>query len=94
MGYIQKIVAVVVEGDCLPGDADGNGVLSIGDAVRIINYIFAGGPGPTPFPVCSGDATCDCVISIGDGVYIINYIFAGGPGPCDCNSWSGSCGSP
>ena len=32
---------------CLPGDADGNGAYSIGDAVFIINFIFAHGPAPS-----------------------------------------------
>ncbi len=64
---------------CIPGDADGNGVLTISDAVYMINYIFAGGPAP-----CNGDANCDCTLSISDAVYLINYIFSGGPAPCSC----------
>ncbi len=69
---------------CIPqfvcGDADGNGSVSIGDAVYIINYIFAGGPAPSP--IAAGDTDCSGSISIGDAVYLINYIFAGGPAPC------------
>ncbi len=64
---------------CIPGDADGNGILTISDAVYMINYIFAGGPAP-----CNGDANCDCTLSISDAVYLINYIFSGGPAPCSC----------
>ena len=64
----------------LCGDADGNGMISIGDAVYIINYIFAGGPAPVPLQ--AGDVDCNGSISIGDAVYLINYIFAGGPVPC------------
>ena len=64
---------------CIPGDADGNGVLTISDAVFMIAYIFSGGPAP-----CNGDANCDCVESISDAVYLINYIFSGGPAPCNC----------
>ncbi len=79
---------------CIPGDADGNGSISIGDAVYVINFIFGGGPAPAPFAVCSGDADCNCAISISDAVYIINFIFGGGPAPCDCATWSASCGTP
>jgi len=79
---------------CTPGDADGSGGISIGDAVYLITFVFGGGPAPTPYAVCSGDANCDCSISIGDAVYIINYIFGGGPAPCDCATWSASCGTP
>lgn len=33
---------------CLCGDADGNGLFTVSDAVFLINYIFAGGPAPNP----------------------------------------------
>ncbi len=64
----------------LCGDADGSTAVSIGDAVFIINYIFAGGPAPNP--LASGDADCSGAVSISDAVYLINFIFAGGPAPC------------
>ncbi len=63
------------------GDPDGNGQISISDAVFLINYIFAGGPAPVP--LLSGDADCSGAISISDAVYLINYIFAAGPAPCE-----------
>jgi len=62
------------------GDADGNGGVSIGDAVFIINYIFGGGPAPDPLE--AGDPDCSGGVSIADAVYLINYIFGGGPAPC------------
>ncbi len=64
----------------IPGDADGSGGISIGDAVFIINYIFGGGPAPDPTQ--AGDADCSGGVSIGDAVYLINFIFGGGPAPC------------
>jgi len=66
----------------IPGDADGNGTISVGDAVYIINYIFAGG---APIvPSAAGDADCSGDISVADAVYIINFIFGGGPAPTTC----------
>lgn len=62
------------------GDADGNGSVSISDAVYIVTYIFGGGPAPDPEE--AGDVNCDGNVSISDPVYIINYIFGGGPAPC------------
>ncbi len=62
------------------GDADGNGAVSIADAVYLINYIFSGGPAPNP--LIAGDADCSGALSIADAVYLINYIFAGGAAPC------------
>jgi len=63
----------------LPGDANGDGLVNIGDAVSIVNYVFKGGP--TPNPPEAGDANCDRAINVGDAVYIINFIFKGGPAP-------------
>lgn len=62
------------------GDADGNSLVTISDAVYLINYIFAGGPEPALFE--SADVDCNDLVTISDAVYLINYIFAGGPDPC------------
>lgn len=85
--------------DCIPGDANGDmlfppytGGINVGDAVYVINYVFKGGPGPTPYPVCSGDANGDCSSNVGDAVYLINYVFKGGPPPVTCEEWRASCG--
>ena len=85
LGYEQNaIVPVFVSGviTILPicGDADGSGVVTISDAVFLVNYIFAGGP--APYDVAAGDADCNGIISISDAVYLINYIFGGGAAPC------------
>lgn len=68
------------EFDFICGDADGNDIVTISDAVYLINYIFAGGLAPNP--VLSGDADCNGLVTISDVVYLINYIFAGGTAPC------------
>lgn len=62
------------------GDADGNGSVTISDAVYLITHIFSGGPAPVPPE--GGDADCSGMITISDAVYLITYIFAGGPAPC------------
>lgn len=72
---------------CVPGDADGSGEVDIDDVVYLINYIFAGGPAPVPYPCCgdaNGDGSDDaCGVDIDDVVYLIQYIFGGGPPPRD-----------
>jgi hypothetical protein len=80
--------------DCIPGDANNDGEVNIGDAVYIIAYVFKGGPPPAPYLLCSGDANCDCELNIGDAVYIIAYVFKGGPPPCTCEEWLAICGPP
>jgi len=61
------------------GDADGDGVVNIGDAVFLVIYVFKGGPAPEPLLV--GDANCDGIVNIADAVFIVNYVFKGGPEP-------------
>ncbi len=65
--------------DCLCGDCDGNGVITISDAVCLICYIFSGCPPPSP--ICNGDANGTGTVGISDAVYLINHIFGGGPAP-------------
>jgi hypothetical protein len=62
------------------GDANASGLVTISDAVYLINYIFSGGPAPDPIGV--GDSDCNSLITISDVVYLINYIFSGGAVPC------------
>ncbi|MGB5105733.1 MAG: hypothetical protein WBP29_03975 [Candidatus Zixiibacteriota bacterium] len=77
-------LAVAKFPDCfaVEGDADYSGLITVSDAVFLINYIFAGGPVPT-IAGC-GDMDCTGIITISDAVAVINYIFAGGPGSCGC----------
>ncbi len=62
------------------GDANGSLLVTISDAVHLINYIFSGGPAPQP--IFAGDADCSNLVTISDAVYLINYIFSGGASPC------------
>jgi hypothetical protein len=65
----------------LCGDADGDGSVSITDAVLIVNFAFAGGPAPSP--MSTGDVNCDDSVDLSDVVYLVNYAFANGNPPCD-----------
>lgn len=71
---------LIVDPPYLCGDPDHSGLVTISDAVYLINYIFAGGP--APMPVESGDADCSGIVTISDAVYLINYVFSGGAPPC------------
>ncbi len=62
------------------GDANGDDIPNVGDAVYLINFVFKGGPAPDP--VEAGDANCDDQTNVGDAVYLINFVFKGGPQPC------------
>jgi hypothetical protein len=62
------------------GDANGDGVINLGDVVYLITYLYRGGPAPVP--LLAGDATCDGAVNLGDVVYLITYLYRGGPAPC------------
>lgn len=62
------------------GDPDNNEIVTISDAVYLINYIFVSGTPPQPMQ--SGDVDCNAIVTISDAVFLINYIFAGGSQPC------------
>jgi hypothetical protein len=69
------------------GDTDGSKAVNITDMIRILNFLFAGGPAPT----CQDTADTDDSggLNITDGIYGLNFLFAGGrpipaPGPAAC----------
>jgi hypothetical protein len=63
----------------MPGNANNDAAVNVGDAVYIINYVFKGGPTPPCLP--QANANGDAAVNVGDAVYIINYVFKGGPAP-------------
>ncbi len=63
----------------MPGDANGDHLTTISDAVYLFNFLIFHGPEPSPF--ASGDENADGVIDIADVVYLIEYLFHGGPAP-------------
>lgn len=75
-----SVSITIVDPPYICGDPDHSSLVTISDVVYLINYIFAGGPAPSPIE--SGDADCNSLVTISDAVYLINYIFAGGAAPC------------
>lgn len=78
-GYWQESIAGGPGYIC--GDADGNSIVNITDAVYLIAYIFGGGE--TPDPLAAADCDCNGIVNITDVAYLIAYIFGGGPVPCE-----------
>ena len=64
------------------GDVNTDGIVSVGDVVFLVNYLFANGT--TPYPSEIADVNCDDKVSLIDIIYLVNYIFRGGPAPCEC----------
>jgi hypothetical protein len=61
------------------GDANTDGVIDIGDTIYLLNYLFRGGPRPSPFE--AGETNRARGIDLGDVLYLVNYLFRGGPRP-------------
>jgi len=62
------------------GDVTKDNKVLLPDVVFLKNYIFSGGPAPTPLRSL-GDANCDGNVSQADMIYLNNFIFKGGPPP-------------
>ena len=55
------------------GDADGDDIITLGDLLFIISYLYKGGSPPDP--LSAGDPNGDCVIDIGDVLTLTNYLY-------------------
>jgi len=71
------------EGVC--GDANGDGLVDLGDPVHVLSWLFRGGEPPR-----CGEATCidvnsDSEADLSDAVYLLEWLFLGGGDP-DCDA--------
>ncbi len=64
----------------LRGDVNLDLSVGVADVVYLINYLFKGGPAPSPSFL--GDVDCSGEVNTSDVIYLINYLFKGGPAPC------------
>jgi hypothetical protein len=63
----------------LPGDANGDTLVTAGDIVFLLTYLYRHGDPPC-IPE-GGDANGDCLITAGDVVYLMTYLYRDGPPP-------------
>lgn len=61
------------------GDANGDDVVNVADAIFLLNYLFRSGT--LPDPPSAGDANGDCQVGLADVLYILNYLYRLGPTP-------------
>ena len=63
----------------VPGDASGDSLVTVADAVFLVNYLYRHGPEPC---MCeAADCNSDCLVDLGDLVYLLGYLFRGGRDP-------------
>ncbi|HVR75571.1 MAG TPA: hypothetical protein VMT52_14645, partial [Planctomycetota bacterium] len=72
------------------GDADDNGSLQLTDAVRILGFLFLGGPAPTCLE--AADADDNGSLQLTDAVRILGFLFLGGPPPAPPGPPPSPCG--
>lgn len=75
----------------MPGDANGDSLVTVADVVFLVNYLYRGGSEPC---MCeAADANGDCLINLGDLVYLLNYLFRNGlqPVPGCAHCWHEDC---
>lgn len=63
------------------GDTDNSGSRDLTDAIRILNFLFLGGPAPVCDPVA--DVNADGTINLTDPVSLLGHLFLGNPAPGD-----------
>jgi len=59
------------------GDANRDHKITVSDVVYLVNYLFKGGPAPSPSE--AGNVNGDNKVTVSDVVYLVNYLFKGGP---------------
>lgn len=69
----------------ISGDADGDGMVDLGDIAFLREYLF--GCGSPSNPLASGDPNSDCMVNVADIVYLLNYVYANGPEPQEGCGW-------
>jgi outer membrane protein assembly factor BamB len=77
---LSKGVISVAQVSYIHGDANGDGVINLGDVVYLISYLYKNGPPPVPI-LDAGDVNCDEKVDLGDLVYLISYLYRSGPVP-------------
>jgi hypothetical protein len=79
LGHVGRDMFHFELADYVCGDANGDGITDLGDAIYELNYLFKGGETPDPFE--AGDANCDDMLNLEDALYLLNYLFKEGPYP-------------
>jgi hypothetical protein len=61
------------------GDADSDGRIDLTDGIRILSFIFVGGPEPECMD--AADANDSGALDISDAIWILSWLFVDGPPP-------------
>lgn len=59
---------------------------SIPRVVRLVHYLYGGGPSPQPVAFVD-NANCEGGVDVIDVVYLVNWALRNGPAPCEWSGW-------
>jgi hypothetical protein len=79
--FIKKIEAFP-ETEPICGDVNADGVIDMDDVYYLNDYMFNGGPPPSPLE--TGDVDCIPGIEMSDLIRLIDFVLYGSPALCDC----------
>jgi hypothetical protein len=63
----------------VPGDANNDSLVNVGDVVFLVNYLYK--TGSQPCVMEAADPNADCKVDVGDVVYLINFLYRNGTPP-------------
>lgn len=72
----QALIDMGVDMGC--GDIRPDGVITVGDAVSLADYLYR--DGPPPAVPAHADVDGSGAVNLGDAVYLVNFLFRDGPG--------------
>ena len=78
----DTLVVQITVVNCLAkaGDVNSNSLVNLGDIVYLVNFVFKGGPAPSP--ICRGDVNgSGGAPSLPDIIYLVNFVFKGTAAP-------------
>ncbi|MDO8508134.1 MAG: hypothetical protein Q7S27_00450 [Nanoarchaeota archaeon] len=75
--WVKIRIKVLPSNPFVRGDVNNNGNVELGDAIKILDYLYSGGQDLQ----CddSGDANDNGIVDISDAIIILNYLFNGNP---------------
>jgi hypothetical protein len=69
----------------VPGDGNGDGIITTSDIIGLVNYVFKCDCPPLPC-YANGDVNCSGSVTSVDIIFLVGHVFKGGIPPCDiCN---------
>ncbi len=83
VSFIGLVPAAKIDagGEAVCGDANGDSLVDLGDAVHVLAWLFRGGEAPRCGGLPCVDVNSDSTSDLADAVYLLEWLFLGGEDP-------------